>query len=114
MIEPVPRISWMAVALLVLGCGGRSEEQGSAGVSGTGAASGAPGIAVADSSAGGSPPGVGPIDTTGLPSELPMDCAGLMSPPRLALPCKLGGSLGGANALESYDLGGGTALTAMV
>jgi len=37
-----------------------------------------------------------------------------MSPPRLALPCKLGGPLGGANVLECYDLSGGTALTTMI
>ena len=42
-----------------------------------------------------------------------MNCVGPMSPPRLALPCKVGMSLG-ANVLECYDLGGGTALTSFI
>ena len=75
------------------------------------AGGGAPSVAVAGATSGGSPPGVGPIDTTGLPTELPMDCVGPMSPPRLALPCKVG--MGPANFLECYDLGGGTALASI-
>ena len=62
--------------------------------------------------ASGSPPGVGPIDTTGLPTELPTDCVGPMSPPRLALPCKVG--MSPLYALECYDSGGGTALTGSI
>lgn len=107
-------ISWTAITLLALACGGKAEEQGSAGVSGAAAVSGAAGNAGIGSSAGGSPSGIGPIDTTSLPSELPMDCVGPTSPPRLALPCKLGSSLGGGNVLECYDLGGGTALTGLI
>ena len=65
-------------------------------------------------------PGVGPIDATGLPMELPIDCPGTTSPPRLALPCKVGTSLNGAegpgsyNVLECYDLVGGTALASVI
>lgn len=65
-------------------------------------------------------PGVGPIDATGLPTELPIDCAGMTSPPQLVLPCKIGGSLTGAegpgssNVLECYDLAGGTAVASII
>src|SRR5437016_6058189 len=95
--------SGIAVVLLALGCGGKAEEQGSPGAGGGEATSGAPSVAMpfAGSSAGGSPPGVGPIDTTGLPTELPMDCVGPMSPPRLVLPCKVG--MAPLYALECYD-----------
>ena len=125
------RAWWTAFVLLALGCGGRAEEQRNAGVSGAAgseAASGSSGIAGAGSSAagspsvevgstagagsGGSPPGVGPIDTTGLPTELPMDCVGPMSLPRLVLPCKVG--MGPLYALECYDSGGGTAVTGSI
>jgi hypothetical protein len=106
------RASWMAFVLLAAGCGGRAENQVSGGGGGAGAASGAASIAVAGSSAGGTPPGIGPIDTTGLPTELPMDCVGPMSPPRLVLPCKVG--TGAANVLECYDSGGATALTSVL
>jgi len=41
-----------------------------------------------------------------------MDCVGPMSPPRLALPCKVG--RGPLYALECYDSGGGTALTGSI
>ena len=120
------RASWTAFVLLALGCGGRAENQVGTGVSGAEATSGAPTIAVAGSSAGGSPsvevggavgaggspPGVGPIDTTGLPTEFAMDCEAPLSPPRLVLPCKVG--TGGPSALECYDSGGGTALTSFI
>ena len=38
-----------------------------------------------------------------------MNCVGPMSPPRLALPCKVG--TGPLSVIECYDSGGGTALT---
>ena len=120
------RASSTAFVLLALGCGGRAENQVSAGAGGSDAASGAPSIAVAGSGAGGSPsvevggaagagaggspPAVGPIDTTGLPTELPIDCAGVTSPPHLALPCKIGGPIGGGSVLECYAPGGETAV----
>ena len=108
------RASWTAFVLLALGCGGRAENQGSAGVGGSDAASGSPGVAVAGSSAGGTP-GVGPIDATGLPTQLPTDCPDMTPPPQLALPCKVGMSLtsgngpGSISVLECYDLAGETA-----
>jgi hypothetical protein len=116
----------MAFVLLALGCGGRAENQVSAGVGGSDAASGSPGIAAAGSSAAGAPnihdeisdrtpaPGVGPVDSTGLPTQLPSDCPGMTSPPQLALPCKVGGLLGGDNILECYDLAGNTALSVFI
>jgi hypothetical protein len=116
---------WTAFVVLALGCGGRAENQGSASVGGSEAASGSPGIAVAGSSAAGAPsihdeigriPGVGPIDSTGLPTQLPIYCpAFITSPPQLALPCKVGGAMNGIegpgslNVLECYDLAGETA-----
>jgi hypothetical protein len=123
------RASWTAFVVLALGCGGRAENQVSASVGGSDAAGGSPGIAVAGSSAAGAPsihdeiggdgppaPGVGPIDPTGLPTQLPIDCPNMTSPPQLALPCKVGGSLNGGadgpgsyNVLECYDLAGETA-----
>jgi hypothetical protein len=110
----------IAFVLLALGCGGRAENQVSAGVGGGEAAGGAPSIAVAGSSAGGSTPGVGPIDATGLPAELPVACPGLASPPQLALPCKIGMSLssaegpGSINVLECYELNGKTAFATTI
>jgi len=77
--------SWAAFVLLALGCGGRAENQVKAGVGG-GESGGTPGIAIAGLSAGGSAPGVGPIDPAGLPTQLPIDCPGMTSPPQLALP----------------------------
>jgi hypothetical protein len=104
------RAFWTAFVLLALGCAGRAENQVSASAGGSEAASGAPSIAVAGSSVGGTP-GVGPIDATGLPTQLPIDCPNMTSPPQLALPCKVGGSLNGGpdgtgsyNVLECYDL----------
>ena len=41
-----------------------------------------------------------------------MNCVGPVSPPRLALPCKVG--TGPLNFIECYDPGGGTALTTAV
>ena len=114
------RASRIAFVLLALGCGGRAENQVSAGVGGGEAAGGAPSIAVAGSSAGGSTPGVGPIDATGLPAELPIACPSLASPPQLALPCKIGMSLSGGegprsiNTLECYDLAGKVAFSTTI
>ena len=116
----------MVFLVLALGCGGRAEDQGRAGTAGApstggaGYSAGGSSIGVAGSSAGGSTPGVGPIDATGLPTELPMDCAGATAPPRLALPCKIGGSLTGAegpgsyNVVECYDLSGKTAYSSVI
>jgi hypothetical protein len=114
------RASRIAFVLLALGCGGRAESQLSASAGGGEAAGGSPSTAVAGSSAGGSAPGVGPIDATGLPTELPIDCPGMTSPPRLALPCKVGQALNGRegpgsyNALECYDPAGTTALSIII
>lgn len=83
------RASLTAFVLLALGCGGRAEDQVSASVGGAAPAGGAPSIAVAGSSAGGSPK----------PAALPMDCpggvAGTTFPPQLALLCKVGAPLQG-------------------
>jgi hypothetical protein len=125
MIKGTNKASWTAFVLLALGCGGRAENQVSASAGGSDAASGSPGIAVAGSSAagaasvvvvseGGAAPGVGPIDATGLPAELPMACPGTTFSPQLALPCKVGGPLGGDNVLECYDLAGKTALSVLI
>jgi hypothetical protein len=118
------RASWTAFVLFALGCGGRAESQGSASAGSSDTASGSPGIAVAGSSAAGAPSihdeigyvGVGPIDPTGLPTQLPIECPGMTSPPQLALPCKVGGPLNGGpdgpgsyNVLECYDLADETA-----
>jgi hypothetical protein len=114
------KISWLVFVMLALGCGGRAENQVSAGAGGREAAGGSASIAVAGASGSVSMPGVGPIDATGLPSELPIDCAGATSAPRLALPCKVGGSLSGAegpgsyNVLECYDLVGRTELASII
>jgi hypothetical protein len=74
--------SGMAFVVLALGCGGRAENQVSAGVGGGEAAGGAPTIDI--NIPAGSTSGIGPIDATGLPAELPMHCPGLTSPPQLA------------------------------
>jgi hypothetical protein len=110
------RASWTAFVVFALGCGGRAENQVSASAGGSDAASGSSGIAVAGASAGGAPPGVGPIDATGLPTQLPTACPDIASPPELlALPCKVGGPINGPdgpeslNVLECYDLADETA-----
>jgi hypothetical protein len=111
------RVSSISFVVLALGCGGRSENQGNTGVGGGEAAGGSPSVAVAGSAGSVATPGVGPIDATGLPAELPMNCGGMTPPARLALPCKVGGPLNGQdgpgslNVLECYDLAGGTALS---
>jgi hypothetical protein len=106
------RASWTAFVLLAMGCGGRAENQVSAGAGRSDATSGSPGIAVAGSSAGGTP-GVGPIDPTGSPTQLGIDCHSVTSPPSLALPCKVGLPIGD-NVLECYDLAGRTALQSFI
>jgi hypothetical protein len=127
----INRASWIAFVLLAAGCGGRSESQVSVSVGGSEAASGAASVAVAGSSAGGAAsvdvgnvagsnsatagaPGVGPIDATGLPTQLPIDCPAMITPPQLALPCKVGGTIVGANVLECYDLAGNTAISVLI
>jgi hypothetical protein len=97
--------------VLAVGCGGRAENQGS----GSAAAAGSPSIDVGSVAGSSGTPGIGPIDTSGLPTELPTDCPGITPPPQLALPCKVGISLtsgdgpGSINVLECYDLTGETA-----
>jgi hypothetical protein len=114
------RASWLALVLLALGCGGRAENQDTASTGGSEAAGGAPSVDVAGSSGSVSTPGVGPIDASGLPTELPIACPGLTSPPQLALPCKVGMSLtraegpGSINVLECYDLAGNAAFSTTI
>jgi hypothetical protein len=119
------RASRMAFVVLALGCGGKAETLVSASVGGSDAASGAAGVAVAGSSAAGAPtihdeigriggapaigdgtPGVGPINPSGLPTQLPVDCPGMAPPPQIALPCKVGMSATTYNPLECYNLVG--------
>jgi hypothetical protein len=106
------RASWTAFALLALGCGGRAENQVSASAGGSSAA-GAPSTAIGEVTGSSGTPGIGPIDPTGLPTQLRIECPGT-SPPPLALPCKIGNTVGGANFLECYDLAGKTALQSIV
>lgn len=78
---------------------------------------GSPSIAIGDTAGSGGTPGVGAIDATGLPTQLPIDCPGTTSgtppPPQLALPRKIGEPIGD-NVLECYDLAGRTALQSFI
>ncbi len=107
----------IAFVVLALSCGGRAESQGSTGSGGSNAAGG---VAGSSSSAAGAP-GVGPIDTAGLPTELPLVCPDEVAVPKLKLPCKIGGSLLGGvegpesvNVLECYDSSGTTAFSTVI
>lgn len=103
---PKSRACSVFFVLLALSCGGRAGGDEAAGGSASVATAGAAGIG----SAAGGTPGVGPIDTTGLPDELPTArCVGVTAPPRLRMPCKVG--QGPLFALECYDFSGATALS---
>lgn len=100
-----------AILILVVACGGRASDAGTESNAGAPGFAGSPTeIAGATSSAGA--PGVGPIDTTGLPQEFPEPlCDGPLKSLRLALPCKVGMPLGSFNVVECYDSAGHTALS---
>ncbi|MES1175709.1 MAG: hypothetical protein ABUL62_15415 [Myxococcales bacterium] len=113
----------LSLSLSLVACGGRASTPGNA-ESGSGASStaGSPNtteVAGAPSKNGGSAdttdagaPGVGPIDSTNLPTAFPEPlCVGPLASLHLALPCKVGTPLGGSlSVVECYDTGGRTAL----
>ena len=103
-------------------CGGRANAPGdtqsgggassSAGKPNTQEVAGAMSNAGSPGSADAGAPGVGPIDSTDLPTQFPEPlCVGPLASLHLALPCKVGNSIGGAvSVVECYDTKGRTAL----
>lgn len=89
----------LLIGALLVGCGGRAATSGEPSSSGAGAsATGSARVAAMT-------PGLGPIDQTGLPTELPIYCAkSAPAEPRLKLPCQAGIGIGALSVVECFDL----------
>jgi hypothetical protein len=109
----VKQLTWACGVIFVVGCGGRAnapDTDAAAGAGASGFAGSPTEVGGASSSAGA--PGVGPIDTTGLPEAFPEPlCDGPLKSIHLVLPCKVGMPLSAFNVVECYDTAGRTALS---